>query len=185
MLRAVNTSAAFFLTAVALASASVRLPLVEAAVASDHCLVISASPVFASANFSAVIPAGSFLACERMSTRLWIACTTLGIPVLISSHVLDNSAFFAATALASSLALAVTACASDSAALKSPLLNLSLAAASPESSALAWSGMYLLTSVLAVLTAASAALRAVSEGPLSGLPQAAIKVAAKIMMMKL
>src|SRR5262249_49428231 len=176
MLSAVRTSAAFFFTAVALASASVRLPLVDAAVASDHCLVISASPALASANFSAVIPAGSFFDCERMSTRLWIASTTLGIPVLISCHALDSSAFFAATALTSSLALAVPPCASDSAALKSPLLNLSLAAASPASNAPAWSGMYLLTSVLAALIAASAALRAVSAGPLSALPQAAIKV---------
>ena len=75
-----------------------------------------ARPVFADSNLSLSSPAGSFLALDRISTRLWIAWTTCGSPALRVVQLWVSSVFFAAAAVVSSLMRAGSACAAVNAA---------------------------------------------------------------------
>ena len=114
---AVMTSTALSLAAFALAIASAMLPDLNASEASVQLWFSVARSAFAPSSFSLSRPAGSYLLCERMSTRLLMASAILGRPPLMSSQAFVSSAFLAVAAAATSLALAATSCALASAAL--------------------------------------------------------------------
>ena len=86
------------------ATASATLPLLNAASASAQPFVASATAAFAVSSFSLLTVAGSFLACERMSTRDFAAATIWGRLALSCSQTFVISAFFVVAAAATSLA---------------------------------------------------------------------------------
>src|SRR5215831_16043136 len=173
MFRAVMISTALSLAAFPLLTASNMSPDLNASDAAAQLSFSEASPAFASSSLARSTPAGSFLLCERMSTRLLMTSAIFGTPLLISSQLFVSSDFLVATAAPSSLAFAVASCAPASAALKSFFSKLARAAATASWADLTWSGTYFIASPLTASIAFCAALIAAAAGAFSALSQAA------------